>query len=56
MHVNELTLLIQGAGTKGIAVKPQTTFAPLGPIPGSIETGENYKSFRPGLFEWLMKG
>jgi predicted dehydrogenase len=34
MHVNELTLLTQGAGTDGIAVKPSTTFTPLGPIPG----------------------
>lgn len=36
MHINELTLMIQGAGPDGIAAKPSTTFAPLGPIPGSI--------------------
>ena len=34
MHVNELTLLVQGSGPEGIAVKPQTSFRPLGPIPG----------------------
>lgn len=33
MHINELTLLVQGAGTGGIAVKPSTSFAPLGNIP-----------------------
>lgn len=35
MHINELTLLIQGAGPNGIAVKPSTWFEPLGQIPGS---------------------
>lgn len=35
MHVNELTLLVHGAGKNGIAVKPTTCFEPLGPIPGS---------------------
>lgn len=36
LHLNELTLLIQGAGPDGIAMKPTTSFAPLGPVPGSI--------------------
>lgn len=36
IHLNELTLLIQRAGTEGIAVKPATTFAPLKPLPGAI--------------------
>ncbi|MFN7166389.1 MAG: Gfo/Idh/MocA family protein [Pannonibacter sp.] len=35
LHVNELTLLVQGAGTHGLATTPKTTFAPLGPIPGT---------------------
>lgn len=35
LHLNELTLLVQGAGPQGIAVKPTTTFASLGPIPGT---------------------
>lgn len=30
MHINELTLLIQGAGTCSGAVRPRTTFEPLG--------------------------
>ncbi|MBX3132785.1 MAG: Gfo/Idh/MocA family oxidoreductase [Gemmatimonadaceae bacterium] len=36
MHVNELTLLISRAGTRGTAAAPTTTFQPIGPIPGSI--------------------
>lgn len=36
LHLNELTLLIQGAGPGGIAMEPTTSFAPLGPIPGSF--------------------
>lgn len=37
LHLNELTLLVQGAGPNGVAVKPTTTFARLGPIPGLVE-------------------
>lgn len=33
MHLNELTLLIQGAGPGGVAVKPTTSFSPLGHMP-----------------------
>lgn len=36
LHLNELTLLIQGAGPDGVAVKPTTSFEPIGSIPGSI--------------------
>jgi len=36
IHLNELTLLIQRAGTDGVAVRPTTTFAPLKPLPGAI--------------------
>ena len=35
MHINELTLLIQGAGPNGLATRPSTRFDPLGPIPGT---------------------
>lgn len=35
LHINELTILVQSAGTDGISVKPTTSFAPLGPIPGT---------------------
>lgn len=33
LHLNELTLLIQGAGPSGVAVSPETTFTPLGDMP-----------------------
>ncbi|MEP2718491.1 Gfo/Idh/MocA family oxidoreductase [Pseudophaeobacter sp.] len=36
MHINELTLMIQNAGTEGICQKPTTDFEPLGPIPGTL--------------------
>jgi predicted dehydrogenase len=36
LHINELTLLVQGAGPEGLAFRPSTSFAPLGPIPGTI--------------------
>ncbi|WP_243713574.1 Gfo/Idh/MocA family protein [Luteimonas terrae] len=32
IHINELTLMIQGAGKQGLASKPTTTFSPLGSI------------------------
>lgn len=55
MHINELTLLTQGAGTDGIATKPTTSFELLGPIPGTKAAMPNYKNAaRPGLFEGLL--
>ncbi|AWI86730.1 oxidoreductase (plasmid) [Alloyangia pacifica] len=53
-HVNELTLLVQGAGTDGIAVRPSTSFAPLGPIPGTQDAPDYSRAARPGLFERLL--
>jgi predicted dehydrogenase len=35
LHINELTLLVQGAGPEGAAFRPSTDFAPIGPIPGT---------------------
>ncbi|ALX06037.1 MULTISPECIES: Gfo/Idh/MocA family oxidoreductase [Aeromicrobium] len=42
LHLNELTLLVQGAGPGGIAVRTTTTFEPLGPIPdvGALTSGD----------------
>ncbi|MDZ4309640.1 MAG: Gfo/Idh/MocA family oxidoreductase [Cypionkella sp.] len=55
LHVNELTLLIQRAGTEGIALRPTTSFAPIGPIPGGKSTGRNYiGENRPRMFERLL--
>lgn len=36
LHLNELTLLVQGAGPGGMAASPETTFEPLGRIPGTV--------------------
>jgi len=55
MHVNELTLLVQGAGTDGIAVKPATTFKPLGPIQGGQRGAADYKAAAtPRMLEKLL--
>lgn len=55
MHVNELTLLTQGAGPGGVAVKPSTSFQPLGPIPGGQAVIKDYRAAtRPGLLERLV--
>lgn len=54
-HLNELTLLIQGAGRAGIATQPTTTFAPLGPIPASLPPAQDFKTlFRPRFLERLL--
>jgi len=37
MHINELTLLIQRAGTMGIATAPTTSFQPIEPLPGGCQ-------------------
>lgn len=55
MHINELTLLIQGAGPKGTALEPTTSFTPLGPIPGEQTTDLDYRTTaKPRLFERLL--
>lgn len=49
LHLNELTLLTQGAGAGGIAVSPTTTFEPLGPVPDTRIAGSalHYAGPRP---------
>ena len=55
MHINELTLLIQNAGPQGIAVKPSTSFEPLGSIPGNLNTDKSYRdTYRHRLLEGLL--
>lgn len=54
-HVNELTLLIQGAGVNGIAVKPITTFKEIGKIPGSIDSNLNVdRAKKKGVLEFIF--
>lgn len=55
LHVNELTLLVQEAGPRGMTATPVTRFAPLGPIPGSEAPVASYRdSYRPTLLERLL--
>lgn len=54
IHVNELTLMTQNAGWPGTATVPTTTFAPLGPIPGTDRPAALADDRRPRLLERLM--
>jgi predicted dehydrogenase len=54
LHLNELTLLTQSAGSAGIAVSPSTTFEPLGPIPNTHDAGPNLRRIRPRPLERLV--
>ncbi|WP_395019660.1 Gfo/Idh/MocA family protein [Dongia sp.] len=55
LHLNELTLLIQGSGTDGIATVPKTTFKPLAPLQDAVSGARNYAStYRPHTLEKLM--
>jgi predicted dehydrogenase len=37
LHINELTLLIQSAGSVGQVITPTTTFLPIGPIKNGVD-------------------
>lgn len=55
LHINELTLMIHAAGPQGIAQRPTTAFAPIGPIPGGLAAGRSdYKDSKPRLLERLL--
>ncbi|MDB5826412.1 MAG: oxidoreductase [Variovorax sp.] len=57
IHLNELTLLIQRAGTTGIAMKPQTTFTRFEPLTDVATSPRDYRtSYRPHFFERLLAG
>ncbi|MEM6625613.1 MAG: Gfo/Idh/MocA family oxidoreductase [Pseudomonadota bacterium] len=52
IHLNELSLLIHGAGDNGVAVKPQTTFRPIKPLQDIVEAEIDFDRYaRPGLLE-----
>lgn len=53
LHLNELTLLTQGAGPSGIAVVPSTTFVPLGPVPGTVLDADAQR-IKPRILEQLL--
>lgn len=55
LHINELTLIIQGAGPAGIATRPSTSFAQLGEIPGNLSRDIGIaRASRKGALEWLL--
>lgn len=57
MHINELTLLIHGAGAEGITTKPTTSFKPIEPLQDFLSLPRDYKSgFRPRLLERVLGG
>lgn len=57
VHLNELTLVIQQAGSQGLAMKPTTSFKPIEPLPDMVDGARDYhRSHRPRFFEKAMGG
>ena len=57
LHLNELTLLIQGASGAGIATEPATTFAPVRWVPQTTQDPGDYRSsYRSRVFENAAAG
>lgn len=54
LHINELTLMTQGAGPGGIAVSPTTTFERLGPVPDTRIAGQTLRYAGPRPLERLV--
>lgn len=48
LHLNELTLMIQRAGDRGLATTPTTTFAPLQWRPDVVEPAPDYRATHRG--------
>jgi hypothetical protein len=52
LHLNELTLLIQNAGSSGQTIRPQTSFATIDPFPDVATGTRDYRAqYRPPLLE-----
>ncbi|MGE5539452.1 MAG: Gfo/Idh/MocA family protein [Gemmatimonas sp.] len=54
MHLNELTMLIHGAGPKGVAVTPTTTFRTMQPLPDVA--AHKVHDYRRPVFERMAAG
>jgi predicted dehydrogenase len=55
LHLNELTLLIQGAGPAGVAKKPLTSFAKIEPPSDVMDSPRDYRAtYRPRFFERIL--
>jgi predicted dehydrogenase len=55
MHINEITLLIHGAGPQGATIRPTTTFQPLHP-PDIVAARDYRLGYRPPLVEAFAAG
>jgi predicted dehydrogenase len=56
MHINELTLAIQRAGSNSGAVRLQTSFEPLQPMEETLASRHDYKtSWKPGFLARRME-
>jgi predicted dehydrogenase len=49
LHVTELTLAIQAAGTEGSAHRMETSFAPIAPLPETLQAPDYAKMYKPPL-------
>jgi predicted dehydrogenase len=57
LHLNELTLLIQRAGPNGVAMRPQTTFRAIEPLPDVANSSRDYRAgYRARFFERALGG
>ena len=54
LHLTELTIAIQGAGTQSSTVKLKTRFDPLLPRPETLQAKENYAAGGSGFLAGLM--
>lgn len=54
LHINELTLLIQGAGRDGLTRPLTTTFAPIAPLPEIAAQTTGAAAYRPRLLERML--
>jgi predicted dehydrogenase len=50
LHLTELTIAIQGAGTAAPPIRLKTTFEPIEPQPETLQSTENYARVRPPGF------
>ncbi len=56
LHITELTLAVQRAGTAGSPVKLTTDFKPLQPMPSTLASNRNYKdTHKPGFLARSME-
>lgn len=55
LHVNELTLAMQSAGTEGKPYEITTTFAPLTPLPSTVSSPITYGEVKQGFMTSMVE-